>query len=373
MFKRPILTIFFASIVFVLTLLFGLVNNEHIQVSIFNKPIDVLYGNAYEVIVRIDPGAFDHQEGSIYVSDDVKLGKFGEWSFCQYELPDEPEFNVDLISVEMDEDINGGEVFLVDMLFENTGNTRLLAEDSNCFGLPVFNVGTQFEQDRESIFGDDKYAISGWSSASRIKMQDPYADPGETFHVTFQSIAPRGSDIYREFYQPVVENVAWVDEVFAIDIEIDDPTEQMGDDIRFVSEISIAASDLEGLERNLEITLSDQMMYARFGDTRVWSMQISSGHWETPTPRGDYEILNKQELRVGGDWPHYRMPYWQGWRWDGYGLHALPYLGNDGGAFWSEALNHIGIPVSHGCVRTLPEDAVTAYEFTSIGTPLWIH
>lgn len=51
----------------------------------------------------------------------------------------------------------------------------------------------------------------------------------------------------------------------------------------------------------------------------------------------------------------------------GYGLHALPSLGNDGGIFWTEALTHIGIPVSHGCVRILPEDAIWLYDFTEIG------
>ena len=67
------------------------------------------------------------------------------------------------------------------------------------------------------------------------------------------------------------------------------------------------------------------------------------------------------------------MLYFQLFTWRGHGLHALPYLMNDGGVFWKEALSDIGKPVSHGCVRQLPEDAITLYNFTSVGTPIWIH
>ena len=103
-------------------------------------------------------------------------------------------------------------------------------------------------------------------------------------------------------------------------------------------------------------------------------METSTGAYDTPTPRGNYKILNKQELRIGGAAPHYRMPFWQGWRTDGYGIHGLPYLGaNDGGWFWKEAENHIGIPVSHGCIRTPDRDAETLHGFTVIGTPMFIY
>jgi len=114
-------------------------------------------------------------------------------------------------------------------------------------------------------------------------------------------------------------------------------------------------------------------MYLKVGEEAVYQMTISSGASETPTPTGTWSVLNKQELRIGGAWPHYRMPYWQGFTSWGHGLHALPYLESDGGVFWSEALTHIGIPVSHGCIRMLPDDAVTVYEFSDVGTSLYIH
>ncbi|MFA6023882.1 MAG: L,D-transpeptidase [Candidatus Gracilibacteria bacterium] len=362
------LTIFFASFTFVVTLLLGIFNNDHLQVSLFNKPLVAAVGVYFDTVVRIDPEAYS-LDGEVLEASAV-LGKYGEWSFCQYEMPETPEYSVQLNGVEVEEGIQGGQVFSVSMSFVNAGNTRLFADDANCYGLPVFNVGTQKAQDRASIFGDADHAVTGWVGTNRIQMSEDYVDPWEEFHVNFQSVAPMGDNIYREFFKGVIEDKAWIGSDFGVDITVGTPTEQMQNDISFVTDISVDAGSLSGLERSLEIVLADQTMFAKFGDIAVWSMPVSSGAWATPTPRGAYKVLTKQELRVGQAYPNYRMPYFQLWDWRGYGIHALPYLVNDGGTFWSEALEHIGTPVSHGCVRTLPEDAETAYNFTNIGTPV---
>lgn len=368
--RRPLLSILFASLSLFLALSVGVLNSDQVQASLFNRPISALNGVYFSNITRIDPEAYSMEGGMLEAN--ALIGKYGEWSYCQYELPENPEYKVELGQVIIEENIQEGQVFNVSMSFVNAGNTRLFAQDSDCYGLPIINVGTQKTQDRESIFGKSDYAITGWAGANRIIMTEDYVEPNEVFHVDFQSIAPAGDNVYREFFQPVVEGVAWVDEVFGIDVIVGTPSETMLSDISFVTELTMNAAALSGLERSLEIVLAEQMMYAKFGETAVWGMQISSGAWATPTPRGTYEVLTKQELRIGQAYPHYRMPYFQLWDYRGYGIHALPYLATDGGTFWSEALSHIGIPVSHGCIRTLPEDAETAYLFTEIGTPVKI-
>lgn len=367
--RRPILTVFYASLTFTVTLLVGILSNQHVQASLFNKPITALSGVYIDAHTRIDPEAYSMDE----LDENAVLGKYGEWSFCQYELPETPEYAVTLNQVTTEENIQPGTVFSVSMEFTNDSNTRLFSQDAKCYGMPTLNVGTQKSQDRLSVLGGADTAVTGWAGANRIVMSEDYVEPGDTFHVDFQSIAPSGDNIYREFFQPVIEGQAWIGETFGVDINVGNPTDSMKDNIAYVSEMSLDAAQLEGLERNLEISLADQMMYAKFGDLAVWKMQISSGAWDTPTPKGNYKILTKQELRIGQAYPHYRMPYFQLWDWRGYGIHALPYLANDGGTFWSEALSHIGTPVSHGCIRTLPEDAETVYQFTSIGTKLWVH
>ena len=55
----------------------------------------------------------------------------------------------------------------------------------------------------------------------------------------------------------------------------------------------------------------------------------------------------------------------------GLGIHALPSLhGQKGDTLWTEARDHIGTKVSHGCVRLLPEDSNFIYAFGDIGVPV---
>jgi len=344
---------------FMITLLFGIFSNHNLTISLLGSGSDTAISGVH-----------------LNLSSDEAV-KEGLWSYCPDAVeptmaPVEPVYSVELLQVNVDEGILSGAVFAVDMVFKNTGNTRLFSADSGCYGATMLNIGTQKAQDRDSVLGAADRVISGWLSPKRIQMTDPYVDPDGTFHVIFQSIAPEGDNIYREFFQPLVEGKAWLGEAFGVDIIVGTPTDQMKTDIGFVQDLSLAAADLTGLERNVEASVADQKMWARFGELRVWEMQMSSGAYNTPTPRGTYKVLTKQELRIGGKAPHYRMPYFQLWDSRGYGIHALPYLASDGGTFWSEALTDIGIPVSHGCIRTLPDDALQLYEFTSIGTPVWV-
>jgi lipoprotein-anchoring transpeptidase ErfK/SrfK len=114
-------------------------------------------------------------------------------------------------------------------------------------------------------------------------------------------------------------------------------------------------------------------MYLKVGDIVIREFPISTGTWRTPTPYGNTQIYYKQEVRVGAKWPHYIMPKWMNFRHGGYGIHALPSIQYGNGWFWREALNHIGTRRSHGCIRLLPADAEFAYEWTPVGTAVWVH
>lgn len=107
----------------------------------------------------------------------------------------------------------------------------------------------------------------------------------------------------------------------------------------------------------------------------VKTYRISSGAPATPTPRGEFHIYKKEDLRVSGQAVPYRMPNYMAFTKNAaFGLHGLPYLGGSALAspYWNEALSHIGIPVSHGCVRFLPEEATEIYEWADIGIPVFI-
>jgi hypothetical protein len=291
----------------------------------------------------------------------------------QFEEGETAIYSAEVAEVKMSEVIVGGEELRVEIYVKNTGNTFWFGMDSGCTDKTIVNLGTAKPIDRASVFYNEG-ENTGWAGNNRVEMVENVVRPGDIATFAFTAVAPDMNSIYREYFNLVAENVAWLEggEV-AVDIRVGSVTEEDEAELTFLLDSSADTAGLTG-EYTIEIDLSDQKMFLKIGGTVVYTMPISSGAASTPTPTGTYSILSKQELRVGGKSPYYRMPYFQMFDSRGYGLHALPYLGSTGGGyFWEEALSHIGIPVSHGCVRMLPDDAVTVYQFTEIGTQITIY
>ena len=130
-----------------------------------------------------------------------------------------------------------------------------------------------------------------------------------------------------------------------------------------------------GTSQAIYIDLSEQQATLIENGEILRNYPVSSGAWETPTPRGRFQIHSKQTLRISSQDVPYRMPYYMAFtKSKSHGFHALPYLGNvaTNSDYWHEALDHIGRPVSHGCVRFLPDDAKEMYEWAEVGTQVII-
>ncbi len=118
----------------------------------------------------------------------------------------------------------------------------------------------------------------------------------------------------------------------------------------------------------IDINLSQQRLRLYINGKLDQIFLVSTGKWSTPTPVGHFAINNKKPLAwsaAHGLW----MPYWMSFIGSAYGIHELPYW--PGG--YREGANHLGIPVSHGCVRLGIGAAVYVYNHVSIGTPVNIH
>jgi hypothetical protein len=323
---------------------------------------------------------------------------------CDYEKPEEKIYDAKLIKVRKNLRILPNETFETKIYLENTGNVPWFSDDAAC--TENMRLGTVGETDRVSAFYspsfvDDEYEIhpSGWISKNRIKMETLKVEPGEIGEFVFISRAPNPEDVYLEHFAPVVEGKAWIENsriLVPVHVgEIKEDPETLELKLLYIKESGPASEiDFSG-GKNLEIDISDQKMLAKFGDYVIYEQTISSGEpGKHPTPRGLYEVLFKQQVRIGGAYPHYIMPKWQAFRWDGYGLHGLPSLGSESvranirqygpdeevpieiynnDDMWTEAVDHLGIPVSHGCVRMGPEGAAFIYDFTEDGTPIVIH
>ena len=96
-----------------------------------------------------------------------------------------------------------GSTFSIWVDYQNTGTQTW--DRSNV------RLGTNNPLDRESPF----YMIgqnSGWLSKSRISMEQKTVKPGETGRFTFTIKAPQKDGIYSEYFRPVADGFAWMED-----------------------------------------------------------------------------------------------------------------------------------------------------------------
>lgn len=302
-------------------------------------------------------------------------------ALCAYTPPENPEYKGEFTLKNTKITAGKGEEFTVALYLKNTGNTTWFGDRSGCESLSKMRLGTAKERDRNSIFFNPGEPL--WINPNRIAMVEQRVEPGEiaTFKIT--SRGPNVSDIFREYWEPVVEGVKWFEEKesrASVDIYVGETTAENERTVFYLGKTGQASELDPNGEISIDIDISDQRMKIFLGSTIIREFMISSGTFNTPTPTGTGRIVDKQDLRIANKYPHYRMPFWHSLAFDkhggqplGFGFHSLPYLANDKGIFWNEALNHIGQRVSHGCVRVLPENAEDLYNITQIGTKFLIH
>ncbi|QQS61030.1 MAG: L,D-transpeptidase family protein [Candidatus Moraniibacteriota bacterium] len=124
---------------------------------------------------------------------------------------------------------------------------------------------------------------------------------------------------------------------------------------------------LEG--KYIDINISAQIMTLFENGSFVDSYLISSGKRGMDTPKGTFAIHNQFPRPWSKQYSLF-MPHWMAITPDGkYGIHELPEW--PGG--YKEGANHLGIPVSHGCVRLGVGPAQKVYEWSYIGMPVIIY
>lgn len=119
----------------------------------------------------------------------------------------------------------------------------------------------------------------------------------------------------------------------------------------------------------LDVNLKSQVMSLFEEGKLVDAFLVSSGKGGMETPLGEHKIYNKHPKAWSSRYGLY-MPFWNAILADGkVGIHELPEWPNG----YKEGQNHLGIPVSHGCIRLGVGPAETVYNWAPIGTPVVIH
>ena len=119
----------------------------------------------------------------------------------------------------------------------------------------------------------------------------------------------------------------------------------------------------------IDINLSSQIMTIFENGTVLDSYVVSSGKRGMETSKGTFKIENKS-LRPWSAAYGLFMPNWMALVPSGkFGIHELPEW--PGG--YKEGQNHLGTPVSHGCVRLGVGAAKRVFDWAEMGTPVVIY
>jgi len=117
------------------------------------------------------------------------------------------------------------------------------------------------------------------------------------------------------------------------------------------------------LPQRIVVDTANQTVSAYLNGVHLAEFSASTGKPGFETPKGVYKIENKS-LRAWSNRYGLWMPYWLGFIGGFYGIHELPEWPNG----YKEGQNHLGAPVSHGCVRLGVDAAEWMYNWTDIGT-----
>lgn len=119
------------------------------------------------------------------------------------------------------------------------------------------------------------------------------------------------------------------------------------------------------LPKSIVIDLKRQRLQRVLGGVTLAEYTISTGKRSTPTPKGTFAVRNKVPRAWSKAYGLY-MPWWMAFTAQGHGMHELPEWPNR----YKEGANHLGTPVSHGCVRLGIGPAKELYDWAPVGTPV---
>ncbi|MBU1167907.1 L,D-transpeptidase family protein [Patescibacteria group bacterium] len=121
------------------------------------------------------------------------------------------------------------------------------------------------------------------------------------------------------------------------------------------------------LHKYIDINLSDSQIHAYKDGRLVVESLISAGRPGMNTPTGSYSVRRKEVNHWSGSYGLW-MPYSLNFT-GSYYIHKLPVWPSG----YVEGEDHLGINVSHGCVRVSNEAAPLLFDFADVGTPIFIH
>lgn len=263
-----------------------------------------------------------------------------------------------------------GEIKTAVVTIQNTSQTTW---DGNLLRLgTVFHTG---DKDRMS-----DWQTEAWLSPTRIA---PVGLVNQTiawrqlvsFNVELK--APNRTGAYREYFQPVLDGVSWLNgATIALNLQ--------------VGETGIPAAS--NAPKQVIIDRPHQRGLWLEDGVVVASLPISTGKSGYTTPAGEYRVMNHIENAYSQEYELW-MPNWMGLisnqnGYRGYGIHGLPYWRVNparyeegkiypGGRLYTqgrlyEGYSHLGTPMSHGCIRFGVRESGILFNWIEDGTSVTV-
>lgn len=147
----------------------------------------------------------------------------------------------------------------------------------------------------------------------------------------------------------------------------DSDNDGYSDKEELVNSYSPTSKEKNKVDKLIEIETKTQNLNFYFNSIKLFSYKVSTGK-NNSTPKGEFKIQSKHPKAWSG-LAKLWMPHWMAFTANGkYGIHELPVW--PGGK--REGENHLGTPVSSGCVRLGIGSAKHVYEWTDVGTKVII-
>ncbi|MFN2190518.1 MAG: LysM peptidoglycan-binding domain-containing protein [Candidatus Promineifilaceae bacterium] len=230
----------------------------------------------------------------------------------------------------------------------------------------------------DHIYAGQALVIPGYESDSEPEGEETAADPeitaaqNELTAAETQTtyIVQRGDTLFRianrfgvTTQQLVQYNEIWnPSHIYAGQVlTIPDPNSTPLDELQTLPNASYSYG-----ERWIEVDLTVQRLIAYEEERPVYTTAVSSGLWPYVTVTGLYKVYLRYEsqtmngYRLGYDYYLENVPYVMYFYRD-FSIH---------GTYWH---NNFGSPMSHGCVNTPTPAAQWLYNWSDLGTPVYIH
>jgi lipoprotein-anchoring transpeptidase ErfK/SrfK len=145
---------------------------------------------------------------------------------------------------------------------------------------------------------------------------------------------------------------------------------QVGQEIIIPSQ-DILTPNMPVPDKKIVVSIAEQRVRAYQAGQLLYDWPVSTGIEESPTHRGIFQVLGKDEKAYASQWDLW-MPYFISVYPAGGGIvngfHELPIL-SSGRRLWEGAL---GSPASYGCIILGIPEAQTLYDWAAVGTTVVI-